>query len=81
MHSAIKGIVRVNDKACGLHIQFQGDFGAVNVCPVDLPDSFKVDGKSILFDYGYVDHKYTPKCALERSVMVSNVRPRRISIE
>ncbi|MFT6503027.1 MAG: hypothetical protein ACJASQ_003159 [Crocinitomicaceae bacterium] len=80
MHSAIKGIVRMNDKACGLHIEVPGDGGAVNVYPVNLPENFKVDGKSILFDYGQVDPKFTPECATERSVMVSNVKPRRTSL-
>lgn len=77
--SAIKGIVRMNNKACGLHIEIPGAAGAVNVYPVNLPDDFKVDGKNILFDYGQVDTKFTSECDAERSVIVSNVKPRRIS--
>jgi hypothetical protein len=76
IQSDVKGVVRMNDGACGIFIETPGKEGA-NLHPVNLPDDFKVDGKNIFFDYGRVDHKLRSQC--EMAVLVSNVKPRRLA--
>jgi hypothetical protein len=70
----VVGVVHVADaNACGTWIEVQQGSKVVRLNPVNLPESFNVDGKRIKFDYGVTGNKSANVCAGNSSVFIENV--------
>jgi len=70
----VVGVVHVADvNACGTWLEVRQGSKVVRLNPVNLPESFNVDGKRIKFDYGVTGNKSANVCAGNSSVFVENV--------
>ncbi len=78
-HQRVKGIVRIDD-VCGLHIEVQTRDGVKNFFPVNMPEDFKVDGKSIFFDGADTVAEFKEGCDMIGAISVSNVQARRKAV-
>ncbi len=69
----VSGVVRSNGSGdCGTWIEVVENGRVMRLNPVNLPESFKVDGRNIHFDYGVTTNNSPAVCG-GKAVYVQNV--------
>lgn len=67
------GTVKVNRNNCPVYIEAMEEGEITRMYPVNLDESFKVDGLKINFDYALSRAKQPLDCAVDKVVTVENV--------